>query len=172
MAFNGSGTFTIDTAGNPVESDTDISPTVHNNTMDEIAAGLTNCITKDGQTTITQNIPFNNKRITGLQAGASATDAANLQNVMANTGKYVGTVGGTVDAITLTPSPALTNYTTGTEMIFVAAGANTGAVTVNVSSLGAKAITKNGTTALSAGDIPSGAVIRIIYDGTRFQMWV
>jgi hypothetical protein len=41
---------------------------------------------------------------------------------------------------------------------------------VNVSGLGAKAITKNGTTALVAGDVPSGALVAIIYDGTQFQL--
>jgi len=169
VAFNGSGVFTVDTAGNPVVEDTVIDPNVHNSTLDEIAAGLSNCITKDGQTTITQNIPFNNKRITGLQAGVSITDACNIQNLVSNTGKYVVTVGGTVDAITLAPFPALGAYVNGMELIFVSTGANTGAVTVNVSSLGAKSVTKNGATALSAGDIPSGAIVRLIYDGTRFQ---
>ena len=169
MAFNGSGTFTIDTAGNPVQQDTEIDPNVHNNTMDELAAGLSNCITRDGQTTISQNIPFSGKRITNLGAGTLATDAANLQNIVANTGKYVNTVGGTVDAITLSPFPSLSSYVPGVEFMFISTGANTGAVTVNVSGLGATSVTKNGATALSAGDIPSGALIHIMYDGTRFQ---
>ena len=171
MSFNGSGVFTIDTAGNPVVEDTDISPTVHNETMTEIAAGLSGCITKDGQTTITQNIPFNSKRITGLADGSSITDAVNVRNVIQNVGKYAATVGGTVDAITLTASPANNSLGAGDEYIFIAAGANTGAVTVNVNGLGVKNLTKNGTTALAASDIPAaGALVRITYDGTRFQL--
>ena len=78
-------------------------------------------------------------------------------------------MGGTVDAITLTPSPAASIYAAGQEFLFISTGANTGATTVNASSLGVKSITKNGATALSAGDIPSGAMVRIVYDGTRFQ---
>jgi hypothetical protein len=77
-------------------------------------------------------------------------------------------VGGTADAITLTPIPPATAYAAGQTFRFVASGANTGAVTVNVSSLGVKAVTKNGTTALVAGDIPSGTMVQITYDGTRF----
>jgi len=37
-----------------------------------------------------------------------------------------------------------------------------------MSGLAAKVITKNGTTALVAGDIPSGAMVQATYDGTRF----
>ena len=83
---------------------------------------------------------------------------------------YVATVGGTADAITLTPSPAITAYAAGQRFVFIASGANTGATTVNVNSVGSRSITKNGTTALAAGDIPSGALVSIIYDGTRFQL--
>ena len=79
-------------------------------------------------------------------------------------------MGGTVDAITLTPAPAITAYAAGQQFTFVAAGANTGAVTVDVSGVGAKAVTKNGATALEAGDITSGAVVRLHYDGTQFQV--
>ena len=57
MAFSG-GTFTIDTAGNPVVTGTTISSTVNNNTMTEIATGLTLCILKDGTQTTTASIPF------------------------------------------------------------------------------------------------------------------
>jgi hypothetical protein len=43
-------------------------------------------------------------------------------------------------------------------------------VTLNVSSLGARAVTKFGTTALVAGDIPANAVVDVEYDGTQFQL--
>lgn len=168
MGFNASGTFTIETVGNPVVADTDISPDTHNATLDEIADGLSKCITKDGQTTVSANIPMNSKKFVNLAAGSQATDSANISNIKTNTGVYVGTVGGTVDAITLTPLPAAT-YTVGEEFLFLATGANTGATTVNVSGLGVKSITKKGATALGAGDIANAEMVRIIYDGTRFQ---
>jgi len=58
MPYNGSGTFTL-VAGNPVVTGTTISSTVHNNTMADIVNnGLTNAITKDGQTPITATIGF------------------------------------------------------------------------------------------------------------------
>ena len=67
-------------------------------------------------------------------------------------------------------TPALTAYATGNLFTFVAVGTNTTAVTININSLGAKSITKSGTTALVAGDIVSGQVYLIEYDGTRFQL--
>src|SRR5947207_7497220 len=43
---------------------------------DGFADGLTQCITKDGQTTILQNIPMNSKRIVALQDPIDPQDAA------------------------------------------------------------------------------------------------
>lgn len=86
MAFNGSGTFERihnwvgDRAGG-----TKIVAARHDAEDDGFAAGLSNCITKDGQTTIAQNIPFNSKKITGLAAATASTDAANLSNITAIT---------------------------------------------------------------------------------------
>lgn len=151
-------------------NDTEISPSVHNATLTEIAAGLSQCITKDGQTTITANLPMNSFRLTGLEEGAALTDAANINNLIYNTGKYVGTVGGTADVITLTAFPVHTAYTVGAELFFIASGDNTGAVTVNVNSLGAKNVMKMGAVALTAGEIVSGSMVHLVYDGTQFLL--
>ena len=83
--------------------------------------------------------------------------------------KWTLTPSGT-DTITATASPTLTAYAAGQVFRFVAAGTNTGAVTLNIDSLGAKAVTKFGTTALIANDIMSGQEVTVVYDGTRFQM--
>ncbi len=47
--------------------------------FNNVADGLTNTITRDGQTTIIADIPFNNKKITGLADATTATDALNRQ---------------------------------------------------------------------------------------------
>jgi hypothetical protein len=168
VSFNGSGLFQINTSGQPVVAATAIDPTVFNDLTADLATGLSNCVTKDGQTTVTANIPMATYKFTGLGAGTARTDSASLANVQDGTGVYVATVGGTADVITLTASPAITAYAAGQTFRFIASGANTTNVTVNVSGLGAKAVTKNGTTALAAGDIPSGMMVEITYDGTRF----
>ncbi len=74
------------------------------------------------------------------------------------------------DTITASAPSAISALTAGAEFCFVAAGANTGAVTLNINSIGAKDVTKRGATALSAGDIASGSLVVVRYDGTRFQV--
>lgn len=53
---------------------------------------------------------------------------------------------------------------------FVAAGANTAAVTLNVNSLGAKNVYKFGATPLAAGDIASLSTVCVVWDGTNMQL--
>jgi hypothetical protein len=75
MSYNGAGTFNLYTPGNPVVAGTTISSSAFNNTMSDVASGLTNVICKDGQTTITANIPFGSNKITGLAAASTSGDA-------------------------------------------------------------------------------------------------
>ena len=63
MSRNGSGTFNL-TAGNPVVTGTTISSTWANNTLSDIANGLTQSIAADGQTTITGPLVGLNSTIT------------------------------------------------------------------------------------------------------------
>lgn len=64
--------------------------------------------------------------------------------------------GGTGNAITITPSPAFTAYANGQLIAFIATANNTGAVTINISGLGAEALEDYRSAALSADDIVSG----------------
>lgn len=48
--------------------------------MDGFADGLTNAICRDGQSTVAANIPWNNKKITGLGDATAAADALNRQS--------------------------------------------------------------------------------------------
>ena len=58
MSFNGSGTFLINSVGNPTVTGTTISSTWANALTADLATGLTNAICKDGQSTTTGTIPF------------------------------------------------------------------------------------------------------------------
>lgn len=78
---------------------------------------------------------------------------------------------GVADAYVITPAPTVSAYTTGQIFTFKAAHTNTTTATLNVSSLGAKTIKKaDGATNLAAGDIVTGQIIIVEYDGTNFQM--
>lgn len=81
----------------------------------------------------------------------------------------IGSIAGS-NTITGTVPDPFTTYVNGQKFDFIAAADNTGAVTISLNGLGAKAVTKQGTTALRPGDIRAGAVVQIAYDGTRFQI--
>jgi hypothetical protein len=168
MSYNGSGTFVINSTGQPVVTGTVISSTAFNALTADLATGLSTALTKDGQTTPTANLPMGTFKFTGLSAGSAATDSANIAQVQNSFGSFL-TVAGT-DTITATVSPSLTAYAAGQMFAFVAANTNTGAVTINISSLGAKSITKTGTTALVAGDLTANYLYVVVYDGTQFQV--
>ena len=173
MAYNGTGTFnriynwTTDAAnGINIEAarmDTEDSG---------FATGLSNAITKDGQTTITANIPFNSKKITGLANGSARTDSIALGQVQDGTYRTLGTLGGSADTYTATPTPAITAYATGSEFNLKVNADNTGASTLNVSAVAAKDVKKyDGAGAvvdLEAGDLQQDQYYKVIYDGTQF----
>ena len=170
MSYNGSGTFVINSAGTPYVSGTVISSTAANALNSDLATGLSTAICKDGQTTVTANIPLGGFRITGLGAGTVASDAARLSQVQNSTTTTLISITGT-DTITGTVSPTLSSiYVTGQVFSFVVAATNTGAVTLNIDSQGAKAVTRTGSVALVAGDMVIGQVVVVEYDGTRFQL--
>jgi hypothetical protein len=58
VSYNGSGTFNINTAGQPVVTGTVITSTAFNALTADLGTGLTTAITKDGQTATTARIPF------------------------------------------------------------------------------------------------------------------
>lgn len=71
------------------------------------------------------------------------------------------TAGGTANGLTVTANSGFTAYSNGIMIAFKAASDNTGAATLNVNGVGAKAIRKlgeSGDIALEAGDILTGAV--------------
>jgi hypothetical protein len=58
----------------------------------------------------------------------------------------------------------------GSLIVMKAAHANTGASTLAVNGASAVAITKNGGTALSGGEISAGQIVFLVYDGTEYQL--
>jgi hypothetical protein len=71
---------------------------------------------------------------------------------------------------TYTASNDMTSYNSGDSVLCIFTNANTGAATLNLNSLGAKAIQKNGSAALVSGDIAAGQAYWLSYDGTDFQI--
>ena len=79
----------------------------------------------------------------------------------------VYTTGGTTTAYTLTPGTAPTALATGLTIRFIVNATNTGAATLNVSSLGAKSLRKwdgSAYVAVAAGDLPANFVVDAVYN--------
>lgn len=113
MPFNGSGTFTRNYNWvNDKVAGTPITASRMDAEFDNYATGLGQTITKDGQTTLTGNIPFNNFKITGLGNGSARNDSIALGQVQDGSYTYLGTTTGSADAYTVAPAPTITAYAT------------------------------------------------------------
>ena len=150
MARNGSGTYS-----NPYPnfvSGTVISSAQVDANNSDVATALTQSIAVDGQSAVTANIPLANHKLTGLAVGTAATDSLSLGQAQAEAFVWCGTAGGSANAITLSPSPAITAYAAGQRFVWMASGSvNTGATTVAISGLSTIALQDNGV-ALVAGN--------------------
>ena len=87
MSFNGSGTFVINSTGQPIVNGTTATDTVMNALTADLATGLTTCITKDGQTTTTALVTF----AQGIST-ASVTNSTGLAH-----GTYTPTISNTTN---------------------------------------------------------------------------
>jgi hypothetical protein len=107
---------------------------------------------------------------------ADASQVMSNFNTIMNCASYFigGTSGGTATAQTLTTvSPAVFSLSNGNRVTFLAGFSTTGATTLNVSSTGAVNIlkkTSSGLVALGAGDVVSGQVYTVQYDGTQYEL--
>jgi len=77
---------------------------------------------------------------------------------------------GASDTYVITLPTVPSAYATGMVVRFKANTKNTGAATLNVNSLGAKTIKKDGGVDLVDNDIAASQLVEVIYDGTNFQM--
>ena len=166
MSYNGSGTFQINTSGQPVVAGTVISSTAFNALTADLATGLSTAITKDGQTTTTARIPF----AAGINS-SSATDSTSTStgSIITSGGVgiakalYVGTTLNVTGASTMTGAIAVdsvtdsTSTTTGSiqtdggvgiaKALFVGTTANiAGVTTVQAGTAALPAITTSGDT--------------------------
>lgn len=167
MPRNGSGAYAL--PNGPFVPSTVISSTVMNQNLNDLGTALTQSIANDGQTTPVANLPMATFRHTNVGNAAARNEYAAAGQVQDSSLQWLTSVAGT-NTITASIAPGPTAYVAGQTFRFVSAGANTGATTLNINGLGAKSVTKRGAVALIAGDIPSGSVIEVVYDGTQFQM--
>lgn len=77
---------------------------------------------------------------------------------------------GAANALAVVFNPAFTAYTAGLPFRVKVAVTNTGATTLAVDALAAKAIKKYGSFPLEPGDLVAGDIVTLVYDGVNFQL--
>jgi hypothetical protein len=168
VSFNGSGTFQLNSGGLPYVTGTTISSTTANNLNTDLATGLSTAICKDGQTTITANLPMGTFRHTNVGAATARTDYARASQVQDSTLILIGSVAGT-NTITGSLTPAITAYAAGQLYTFIPANTNTAATTININSVGARNVFWNGA-ACVGGEIRQNIPCLLWDDGTQFHI--
>lgn len=174
MPFNGSGTF--NRVYNWVtDKNNSINITASRVDTEDtgFATGLSNCICKDGQTTITANLPMSGFLHTGVGDATARTNYAVVGQIQDSTYNWVAG-GGTADAITATYAPAVTALVDGMELKFRATAANaTATPTFAPNGLTAHTITQKGGSALVANNIPGNlaeCTVRYNLANTRWEL--
>lgn len=77
---------------------------------------------------------------------------------------------GTANALTAALIPAPAALSTGMEICLSVSTSNTGAATLNLNSLGPLPILTSSGASLLAGDLPAGAIVQLIFEGSSWRM--
>ncbi len=138
------------------------TPADWNTLLAAIAAGLSTTICRDGQSTITADIPFAGFRLKGVGAGILVTDAANVGQLQDGTGTYAADTG-TADVYAIAPAPAISAYAVGQLFRWKVLHTNvTTTPTLAVNGLTAGTIVWPDGTALIASALPAGAEVQTV----------
>jgi hypothetical protein len=155
MSRNGSGTYTLP-AGNPVVTGTTISTTWANNTLNDLAAAMTDSVAADGQTPMTGDLDLNNNKIVNLAPAAFAGDAVEYSQLVAAT-SVVTITGGTINGTTVGATTAASGRFTTLEATGAFTAGSTAAITGNTTVGGTLVVTGDGSfNSTGALKIPAG----------------
>jgi hypothetical protein len=133
MSYNGSGTFNINSTGQPVVAGTVISSSAFNSLTSDLATGLSTAITKDGQTTTTARITFAQGLTSSLSTDSSSVSTGSIitdGGVGIAKNVYVGGTLNVTGSTTLT-NPVINNIKMGYTTTATAAGTTTLTVSSN-----------------------------------------
>jgi hypothetical protein len=128
MSYNGSGTFNINSSGQPVVTGTTISSTVFNALTADLATGLSTAITKDGQTATTARIPFANGISSTLVTDSTSISTGSIitaGGVGVAKALFVGTTANVAGAVSLSSLTASSAVATDASKVLVSV-TNTG----------------------------------------------
>lgn len=166
MPYNGAGQFSlIYNWQTDAANGLDISSSRMQGQDADIAAGLSLCLTKDGQQTAIANLPMGGFTLTNMALATALKNPITVQDFQNGTPTWVGLVSGT-DTITGAANIAPAVYAAGQKWRGITAGPNTtSTVTMNFNGLGAVSVP-----GLAAGAFAAGQVFEVTYDGANFQL--
>jgi hypothetical protein len=169
MAFDGNGNFNLIYNW---ETDKANGIKIRADRMDaqesDIATGLSTAICKDGQTTITANLPMANFKHTGVGDATARTQYLSMGQAQDNGGKYF-TATGTIDSYVLTPSPAITARTPGLSFfVRIPTGKTSTSATpvMAISGVFTATICNADGSQLNTGDLAGDGVYQLLDQGT------
>ena len=142
----------------------------HDTNDNDLATGINTCITKDGANAFTSSADLGSQKITALADGVAHTDGINAGQIQDGGLIFQASDTGSADAYAIALAPVVTAYAAGQEFTFKAGATSTGASTLNVNGVGVKNIKKKNDQNIAAGDIEANAIVKVVYDGTSFQM--
>jgi hypothetical protein len=143
----------------------------HDTQDNDFATGINQCLNKDGSNPATGPLNAGGFKLTNAADGTVTTDATTLRQVQAQAYIWCGTSGGSANAQTLTPSPAISAYAAGQMFRFIAGFTSTGALTLQVSGLASPVtcLTKGSKIAFGTlVPLMAGLTYEALYDGTNF----
>lgn len=134
----------------------------------DIATGLTTCVTRDGQSPATADLPMGGFGHTNVRSASARTEYLTAGQFQDNGLKYF-TAAGTIDAYTLTPSPAITARAPGLSFyVRIPSGKTSTSTTptLSISGVFTATICNTDGSQLSAGDLVGDGVYHMLDQGT------
>lgn len=172
-AFNGAGQFIISGVGLPYITGTTISSTVANQLNQDLAAGLSNCITRDGQSPPTSNIPMGNFKIIGMGPATGPGGAVNYDQwgagqtpgTTTNDNAAAGMIGEYLSATNVPGTPMTNGVNTNVDSISLTPGDWDVRGTIVFSSIGGAANSLSAGLTTTSATLPSsfatGALLEV-----------
>ena len=147
------------------------SAELFDNVSEDMARAITASLASDGQTSPSADLPMAGHKHTGVEDAAANDQYASLGQLRSLAGIFVPStgVGGSANAIALTPSPAITAYETGLLVNFFAMFDSFNDVTIRISGLLATPLLIGGVHQMPTDNIAVGNLISVMYDGTQFR---
>ncbi len=176
MPRNGQGVYELpDEYGNPAEPHTPILAENYNGTMNDLAEGLTNSLSRDGQGAMNGNLDMGNNKLINVSDPTGENDVANKSTLIKSNYNILTSISSTNPTptsteIIATPPHSSTGLNIGLEYAFIVTNENVGATTIKIGSLDAKSIKLHGNVELSAGSIKVGGIAVIKYNGSYFEL--